>query len=83
MKHILIILTFGSILLAQPSITTEYSVDGSFGEASSVYATDMDGDGDVDIVGAAHNHDYISWWENDGTTNNCSWTESRFDGSFD
>ncbi len=83
MKHILIILTFGSILFAQPSITTEYVVDGSFGEASSVYATDMDGDGDVDIVGAAHLHDYISWWENDGTPNNSSWSEWRVDGSFD
>ena len=82
MKHILIILTFGSILFAQPSITTEYVVDGSFGQASSVYATDMDGDGDVDIVGAAHLHDDISWWENDGTPNNANWTEYLVDGSF-
>ena len=82
MKHILIILTFGSILFAQPSITTEYVVDGSFGQASSVYATDMDGDGDVDIVGAARYAHDISWWENDGTPNNYSWTEYVVDGSF-
>jgi hypothetical protein len=62
---------------------TEYVVDGSFGNASSVYATDMDSDGDVDIVGAAINDDHISWWENDGTPNNSDWTEHSIDASFD
>ena len=82
MRHILFILVFGSLLFAQPIITTEYAVDGSF-DARSVYATDMDGDGDVDIVGAANDGDDISWWENDGTPNNASWTEYLVDGSFD
>ena len=82
MRHILFILAFGSLLFAQPTITTEYAVDGSF-DARSVYATDMDGDGDVDIVGAANDGDDISWWENDGTPNNADWTEYLVDGDFD
>ena len=57
MRHILIIFAFCSLLFAQPTITTEYLVDGSFDGATSVYATDMDGDGDVDIIGAAENGD--------------------------
>ena len=83
MKHILIILTFGSILFAQPSITTEYLVDGSLDGARSVYATDMDGDGDVDIVGAGEEYDDISWWINDGNPKQAGWTEYTIDASFD
>ena len=70
MKHILIILVIGSFLFAQPFITTEYLVDGSFDGAASVYATDMDGDGDIDIVGAAHIHGvfvahlFVKRWKN-------------------
>ena len=43
----------------------------------------MDGDGDVDILGAATTDDDISWWENDGTPNNSDWTEHSIDASFD
>ena len=35
---------------ATPTITTEYRIDGSFDGASSVYAVDMDGDGDKELV---------------------------------
>ncbi len=60
---------------------TEHPVDSEFDGAISVYATDMDGDGDVDILGAAHIGDEVSWWENlDGT--GTSWTEHSIkDGS--
>ena len=71
-----------SIIPSLPTITTEYSVDGSFNGSISVYATDMDGDGDVDILGAAKDGNDISWWENDGTPNNSSWTEYLVDGDF-
>ena len=42
--------------------------------ASSVFGSDIDGDGDLDIVGAARDGDDITWWENtagDGS----AWTE--------
>ncbi len=50
------------------------TVDGNFEGANSVYAADVDGDGDLDILGSAFHADDITWWENtagDGTV----WTE--------
>ncbi len=61
---------------------TEHTVDGDFLDAVSVYAADVDGDGDFDVLGAAYLADDITWWENtagDGTT----WTEHTIDGDFD
>ena len=46
---------------------TEHTVDGSFDGARSVYAADLDDDGDMDILGTAYNADDITWWENTGT----------------
>jgi hypothetical protein len=34
--------------------------------AFSVFAADMDGDGDMDIVSASFYDDTIAWYENDG-----------------
>ena len=45
---------------------TQHMVDANFDGASSVYATDLDSDGDVDILGSALEADDITWWENDG-----------------
>jgi hypothetical protein len=36
--------------------------------ASSVYATDVDGDGDTDVLSASSNDDKIAWYENDGAS---------------
>ncbi|MFC1735105.1 FG-GAP repeat domain-containing protein [Candidatus Hydrogenedentota bacterium] len=48
----------------------KHSVEQDFDGASSVYGADLDGDGDVDILGAGSNAGKITWWENttgDGT----------------
>ena len=36
--------------------------------AHSVYAADVDGDGDVDVLSASHGDDMIAWYENDGNS---------------
>jgi len=49
---------------------TYHLVDDNFREAYSVCAADLDGDGDLDLAGAAVWYDDISWYENldgDGT----------------
>ena len=40
---------------------------GGKGKCSSVYAIDVDGDGDVDPLSASWADDTIAWYENDGT----------------
>lgn len=42
----------------------KHVVEDNFNTAHSVWASDMDGDGDLDVVGAASEADEISWWEN-------------------
>ena len=59
---------------------TKHTISDFFESACAVYATDVDGDGDVDIVGAANWADIVSWWENDG---NQSFTEHTIDDHFE
>jgi len=50
-------------------VFTKHIISSDFGAAQSVYATDVDGDSDVDVLGAANGSDGISWWQNDGSQN--------------
>ena len=43
----------------------EHTVNGEFNGAYSVYAADVDGDGDIDVLGAAYGDNDITWWESD------------------
>ena len=61
---------------------TEHTVDSDFLNAASVCTADVDGDGDVDVLGAAYNDNDITWWENtngEGT----AWTEHTVEADFD
>ena len=60
----------------------EYTIESEFGQASAVFAKDVDDDGDLDVLGAARSDDDITWWENlDGS--GTSWAEHLIDGAFD
>jgi len=66
MKHYTRTLTlflFISVLVGQPTFT-EYSISTSADNAYSVYAADVDGDGDMDVLSASYNDDKIAWYEN-------------------
>ena len=65
--------------------------EGAFG-ARSVYAADMDGDGDQDVLSASFNDDKIAWYENDGNagfgpqqviTTSADGTRSVYDADLD
>ena len=64
------------------TIWTKHTIDQSFDFASSVFAYDMDGDGDDDVLGAAWSGDEISWWENLNGLGT-SWTKHIVDTDFD
>ncbi len=60
---------------------SRHDIDTAFNGGRSVYATDMDGDGDVDVLGAAYYADDICWWQNmDGIGQ--SWRKRTADASF-
>ncbi|QDS98747.1 FG-GAP repeat domain-containing protein [Adhaeretor mobilis] len=61
---------------------TKHAIDGSFVGASSINTADVDGDGDIDVLGTSQNDDDVAWWENtsgDGS----AWTKHTIDSSFD
>ncbi|MBN2585792.1 MAG: VCBS repeat-containing protein, partial [Candidatus Fermentibacteraceae bacterium] len=52
----------------------EHTVDGDFSSVFSVHYSDINGDGYMDVLGAASSTDDITWWENtDGS--GTSWVE--------
>ncbi|MFY0683978.1 MAG: VCBS repeat-containing protein [Balneola sp.] len=59
---------FGAIGSSENVVSTD--ADGG----SNVYAADVDGDGDFDLMSASFRDDKIAWYENDGAAN-ASFTE--------
>jgi hypothetical protein len=51
-----------------PVAWQKHTVDAVFMGTQSVYAYDIDNDGDEDLIGAAFNDAEIRWWRNDGGT---------------
>lgn len=53
--------TFGSQQIIAPHAIALFSY--------GVYATDLDGDGDMDVISASSSDDKVAWYANDGTGN--------------
>ncbi len=80
MRTLTVVLTILFPLVASAIITWEdHTIAQGFDGAFDVYATDIDGDGDVDVVGAANTANAVGWWENDGAQN---FTEHIIDADF-
>lgn len=61
---------------------TNHSVSDTFNGARFVDAADIDGDGDLDLFGAAASDDLVVWWEN--TSGDASqWVPHEVDIDFD
>ena len=54
------------LILGQISFTA-HDITTNAGGASSVYAVDMDSDGDMDVLSASAHDNKIAWYENDGS----------------
>ncbi len=74
------ILTFLSPSLAQVTFI-QHTIDDNFGGPAGVYACDLDGDGDQDVIGAAIDDNEVAWWRNDGG-DPIVWTKQTIDGAF-
>ncbi len=62
----------------------EHTLSSAFDGANSIHAADIDGDGDIDILGAAGRTDEITWWESSSASGDgSSWAEHTVDGAFD
>jgi hypothetical protein len=71
-----------NITLYSQSFTKE-NIELNFNETRNVFAIDMDGDGDIDVLGVARLADEIAWFENDGDENFTKHTiKNNFDGAF-
>jgi len=74
------VLMFMTFLSAQ--ITwTEHIIDGNTYGTASIYAADLDDDGDNDVVGANLYDNRVVWWRNDGG-DPIQWTEFTIDSGF-
>lgn len=91
-KRVITIITLSLLVLTTEFIATKnaranapftsHTIANGFTEGWSVYAADVDGDGDMDVLGASYTDNDITWWENDGTPLDGLWPEHIIDDNF-
>lgn len=42
----------------------KHTIDGDFYRAERIYAVDIDGDNDIDVLGGSYQGNKVAWWEN-------------------
>ena len=62
---------------------TQRNIDANFNAPNYITASDLDGDGDFDILaaGTAGANEDVSWWQSDGTPANGGWTQNILDAT--
>ena len=65
-----------------PIAWTKFIIQHNFWSAFSVYAADLDNDGDQDVIGASGDGDEIAWWSNNGG-NPIQWTKHTIRTGYD
>ncbi|UCD19976.1 MAG: VCBS repeat-containing protein, partial [candidate division WOR-3 bacterium] len=65
-----------------PIAWTKFIIAYGFLQAFSVYAADLDGDSDQDVIGAAGAGDEVAWWSNDGG-NPIQWSKHTIRTGYD
>lgn len=65
-----------------PFTWTRFLIDGSSSQAISVYAADLDDDGDQDAIAAASVGDEVAWYENQGG-DPVTWTKYVIRSNYD
>ncbi len=66
---------------SNPIVWTEQTLITNFTLAKSVRAGDIDGDGDIDVIGGSIIDSDVLWWRNDGG-NPVNWTKLNIDLNF-
>jgi len=64
---------------------TLHSIEGDLTVAASVYATDVDGDGAIDVLGTCAFDDEVLWWKNEdgaGTVWSKHYVATSFEGAW-